>query len=319
MLLYGPPGTGKTTVAEQMAARLNRPLVVVTVSDFLAAGAAEIENRAKGVFEVLQSQEDIVILFDEIDQFLLDRTSSFYKAQSDIFKFMTPGMLTKLQDLRDAEGCIFIIATNYAERIDAAIKRRGRVDEHFLLCLPDKEQRRNLLTRFLKKAFQSDYKKRNEKVPKDFENIIERSIKDTDIVESTVLWGFGDLKNLVESTTRAEPLPDITAVVQMLLVAAKEVEPEIRLSSYQSRFEEKGAYPFEEFFLLLLQLAEVEKSLSRRDQEVVDHVLKQIPDFSKERFGQLLKEQGVKDSEHICDRLRVYLEDQIAKRENLVN
>jgi hypothetical protein len=40
MLLYGPPGTGKTTVAEQIATSLKRPLLIVTVSDFLAAGAA---------------------------------------------------------------------------------------------------------------------------------------------------------------------------------------------------------------------------------------------------------------------------------------
>src|SRR5262249_23912624 len=97
----------------------------------------------------LRSQEGVIVLFDEIDQFLLDRNSTLYNDQDDVFKFMTPGMLTKLQNLREAEGVIFIIATNYYERIDSAIKRRGRIDDHFLLSIPDQKQRLILLARFV--------------------------------------------------------------------------------------------------------------------------------------------------------------------------
>jgi hypothetical protein len=314
MILYGPPGTGKTTVAEQMAARLKRPLLVVTVSDFLAAGGAEIENRAKGVFEVLQSQEDIVILFDEIDQFLLDRNSSSYKEQSDIFKFMTPGMLTKLQNLRDMERCIFIIATNYGERIDSAIKRRGRVDEQFLLCLPDQGRRRNLVTRFLKKAIETDCDAQNKAAPADLEKTLNESIEAMGIPASTVLWGFGDLKNLVESNTRAHPLPPLSSIVQTLIDGVQEVESDIRLKSYKSRFAGDGEYPFEEFFLLLFQLTESRTELSRQDEEVIDHVLALIPHFTADLCVGLLKEQGIKDSKLICDRLSPYFKAGIERQ-----
>ena len=150
LLLYGPPGTGKTTVAEQMAVELRWPLLIITVSDFLAGGAAEVEARAKGVFQVLQEQQDIIILFDEIDQFLLDRGSQAYREQQGtIFQFLTPGMLTKFQDLRDKKRSIFIVATNYEDRIDSAIKRQGRIDDRLLLSLPDKARRREFLWRFL--------------------------------------------------------------------------------------------------------------------------------------------------------------------------
>ena len=52
-------------VAEQMAVELQvAELLIITVSDFLlAGGAAEVEARAKGVFQVLQEQQDIIILF----------------------------------------------------------------------------------------------------------------------------------------------------------------------------------------------------------------------------------------------------------------
>ena len=88
LLLYGPPGTGKTTLAEQMAASLGQALLIITVSDFLASGAAEVEARAKGVFQkILQEQEDIVILFDEIDQFLLDRNGEAYGVRQAFSSF----------------------------------------------------------------------------------------------------------------------------------------------------------------------------------------------------------------------------------------
>lgn len=102
MLIYGPPGTGKTTVAESIANALRFRLVTITVSDFLGAGGALVEARAKAIFQMLEQQSNCVILFDEIDAFLLDRDSKHYRDQDTLFQFLTPGMLTKINDLRKA-------------------------------------------------------------------------------------------------------------------------------------------------------------------------------------------------------------------------
>ena len=51
MLLYGPPGTGKTKIASSIAVALNFRLITVTVSDFLGAGGALVEARAKARFQ----------------------------------------------------------------------------------------------------------------------------------------------------------------------------------------------------------------------------------------------------------------------------
>lgn len=95
MLLYGPPGTGKTTVAESIAEVLGYRLITITVSDFLAEGGAQVEARAKNIFDALKAQPSCIVLFDEIDHFLLDRDSERYSEQETVFQFMTPGMLTK--------------------------------------------------------------------------------------------------------------------------------------------------------------------------------------------------------------------------------
>ncbi|MDD2466189.1 MAG: ATP-binding protein [Desulfobulbus sp.] len=141
ILLYGPPGTGKSTVGENIAKTLGWRFITVTPSDFLAGGAGEVEARAKFIFKCLEEQKDAVILFDEIDHFLIDRESNEYKLQTGIFQFMTPGMLPKINDLRKRERSIFIIATNYEERIDPAIKRSGRIDIKLPLMPPALKQR----------------------------------------------------------------------------------------------------------------------------------------------------------------------------------
>jgi hypothetical protein len=296
VLLYGPPGTGKTTIAEQMAAELRLPLIVVTVSDFLAAGSGELENRAKGVFDVLRSQEGVVILFDEIDQFLLDRNSDFYQRQSDVFKFMTPGMLTKLQNLRDDASCVFLIATNYYERIDGAIKRRGRVDDHLLVSLPDRAQRTFLIGDFLRRLFKgrladqetlktyeasaiTDEAKacleswKQGKLPPNFEEAITRE----KLGEKTVLLGWGDLKWLVETGSNLGPDHLTTdSLARALAVAAGRVHPAVSLEGYRSRFEGPGPYPFEEFFLLVYLILESPKALNPAEERAIKAALQQV-------------------------------------------
>lgn len=148
MLLYGPPGTGKSTLAKNLAAALDVPFITVTVSDFIAGGESQVENRAKMIFETLKLQPLSVVLFDEVDQLLLDRDSQRYREQGSIFQFLTPGMLTKLANLHDAKRVIFIIATNYEERIDSAIKRPGRIDQKYLLLPLDGCARLRILESF---------------------------------------------------------------------------------------------------------------------------------------------------------------------------
>ncbi len=147
MLLYGPPGTGKTMLAQELANALGYDFIGVSPSDFIQSGEAGVEARAKRIMEVLNAQSDVVILLDEIDRLLLDRNSEQYGLQSDMFQFMTPSMLTKLHDLREMKRSVFVIATNYAERIDSAIKRPGRIDRQ-LLVLPPTTLRESGLSRF---------------------------------------------------------------------------------------------------------------------------------------------------------------------------
>jgi len=141
LILSGPPGTGKTKLAQDIARAKGFRFVTITPSDIAAAGQEGIEARAKAIFTTLGLQARVVVLFDEIDQLLLDRESRRYRRQSDVFKLMTPGMLVKINDLVKNEDNIYILATNYVDHIDPAITRPGRFGAQYVILPPWQDAR----------------------------------------------------------------------------------------------------------------------------------------------------------------------------------
>ena len=272
MLLYGPPGTGKTAFAEDLAKALGYDMITTSPSDFTQSGEAGIEQRAKRVFDVLQSQANTVILFDEIDRLLLDRDGEKYLKQETIFQMMTPSMLTKINDLRKSARCIFIIATNYAEDIDSAIKRTGRIDEQILLLPPDRTQRERII---LNRATDVGLKLSSAAV--------------TRIAVATPLSVFTELKHLVDAIAdyvRDEKLTVPKAIKKALNSRDATI---INLNSYLTRFPkddkknfvnvERG--PWNEFALLMYLNAEVGKGALPAEYKAILNsggLLKHLPE-----------------------------------------
>jgi ATPase family associated with various cellular activities (AAA) len=152
-LLYGPPGTSKTFLAKAVAAELGWPLISLSPSDFLAKGEQNIESCAQEIFTSLKAGSRLVYFFDEIDEMIRERRKG--EQRRSVFSFLTPSFLTKLQDFRDAakkNEFIFILGTNYFDRIDSAAKRSGRIDREFPIVYPDMESRGYMIMQHLVKA-----------------------------------------------------------------------------------------------------------------------------------------------------------------------
>lgn len=211
-LLYGPPGTGKTEFASNIADHLGVPLITITVSDFLAEGEGRMETRAKLVFDVLTRQTMCVVIFDELDQFLLDRDSKRFRDQDSAFQFLTPGMLTKLATLRKKANLIFIVSTNYEERIDPAIKRAGRIDHKYLVLPPDANRRLKILEGF----------------PSVGDDVRNASPEErTKLIGASAFLGYKDLERVAQEKWR--DMPDF---IERLSSAPRNIQ----FYSYKSRF-----------------------------------------------------------------------------------
>jgi len=238
MILYGPPGTGKTSLAKWIAKELKYDLIEITPSDFIAEGEAGVEARAKAIFNALYKQEETVILFDEIDRLILDRNSKAYSEQGDIFQFMTPSMLSKFKDLREIKKSIFIIATNYYERIDEAIKRKGRIDDNFLLLPPDYGARKEILKKLGKE-----------------ENVLNNK-EIEEIAKKTPLFVYDELKQLVSIIKQRKKAGRVKKIVIKNYV--NQIKPITSLNSYIDRFKKNSSSdfkwsqePLDEFCMLI--------------------------------------------------------------------
>jgi hypothetical protein len=220
MLLYGPPGTGKSTIAEKIAETLGFPLITITPSDFITGGGEAVEARAKAIFEMLGVQTELVVLFDEIDNLLLDRDSALYREQSDVFKLLTPGMLTKLAGLAKTRSVLFVIATNYFERIDPAITRPGRIDARYPVLPPSMEQRKRFLGEKLTEERWTSLKGDQDEVAK-----------------VTVRFTYRELKDLVRHVVTHHGKKRGAALARVLIGAAHERPALIALKSYRLRLD----------------------------------------------------------------------------------
>ena len=121
-VLFGPPGTAKTTICEALAKRMGYDFVVIDTAVFLSDGLSNVSARIRYVFKRLMALRKCIILFDEIEEFCLNRENPDLSMES---RMLTTSMLTAINDLRRKKQSLFFIATNRLRAFDSAITRPG--------------------------------------------------------------------------------------------------------------------------------------------------------------------------------------------------
>lgn len=137
-ILFGSPGTAKTTISEAVAEKMGWDFVVIDTAAFLADGLTNVAARIRYVFARLQTLRKCVILFDEIEEFCLDRETPGISMES---RMLTTAMLTAINDLRRTKQSVFFLATNRLRAFDAAIIRPGRFDVQLFVGTPNLQAR----------------------------------------------------------------------------------------------------------------------------------------------------------------------------------
>lgn len=125
---YGPPGTGKTAWAKALADSLELPLLSYKASDLMGKYVGETEKNIANAFHHA-NQDDVLLVIDEADTFLFDRTSAHQNWESS----MVNEMLTQIE----AYNGRLIISTNLMDNLDHAVLRRFDLKLYFDYLRPE--------------------------------------------------------------------------------------------------------------------------------------------------------------------------------------
>lgn len=150
LILEGTPGVGKTLVARYIASR-SRALFI-NVREFPHEGNlftdSDISNLFKRARErYAETKLPVVLFWDEFENAALERHEATPEQVSVVSQ-----LTAELDGIHGKnDGVILIGCTNYAYRIDEALKRSGRMGVHIEFHPPDRDGKRKLLKHYLAK------------------------------------------------------------------------------------------------------------------------------------------------------------------------
>lgn len=135
VIFAGIPGTGKTFLSRVLAKELNTSFMVVTeLNDY---------HELSGIFEFIKRFDQIVLLFEDLDIYMKDRTLEDSP--------MLSTLLNKVDGLEVQSHIILICTTNDIETMDKALNNRpGRFDRIITFNIPSNELKIRMLQGFCK-------------------------------------------------------------------------------------------------------------------------------------------------------------------------
>jgi chaperone BCS1 len=127
-LFSGAPGTGKTSIVLAIAGAIKRPICALNIGS--------LENDDQLFDAVGEAPKNAIILIEDIDcaspakSRLSSQNTDGEPTKVETGGVTKAGLLNALDGIGTPDGRIFILTTNFPERLDAALTRPGRADIH---------------------------------------------------------------------------------------------------------------------------------------------------------------------------------------------
>lgn len=147
VLLYGPPGTGKTLLVTSLASLFpNSQVRMINGPELMSSYVGASQANIGALFEEAKRNPGklYIFFFDEVDAIAAKRRDGG-GTSSDVLNQMVSRLLTETDGANSAQNVIVFFSTNRKDMVDEALLRAGRVDAHFYVGLPGREDRLEIL------------------------------------------------------------------------------------------------------------------------------------------------------------------------------
>lgn len=138
ILLYGNPGTGKSSIASAIADYLKCDLITIDMTTF------DNINISSVVDSINADDYRYVVLLDEIDTIFKSRQEEINENQNN----KVTKLLQLLDSVQSPNNVVFVATTNYFDRLDPAVIRKGRFDRCYEIGNFNKETARRMCEGF---------------------------------------------------------------------------------------------------------------------------------------------------------------------------
>ena len=155
VLFHGPSGCGKSKAAICLGSSLGMPMISVRTADVLDKWLGGSEAAIRSLFQRARAAAPCILFFDEIDAIASNRADD--DDGTNVMSRLLSTFLNEMDGVSStmaaAGSKVLVVAcTNRLEKLDAALLRPGRLEEHILLENPNMEAVRELLGHCLKRA-----------------------------------------------------------------------------------------------------------------------------------------------------------------------
>lgn len=147
-VICGPVGTGKSFLTTCFAGEAGIP--AVTLKNFRSMWQGETEANLERVLNLLQAMSPIVVIVDEADAQLGDRSNS---GDSGVSNRVFAQIAQFMGNTENRGKVIWFLLTCRPDLLPVDLKRQGRAEEHIALFYPETpEERRAMLRTMVKKT-----------------------------------------------------------------------------------------------------------------------------------------------------------------------
>ena len=152
ILLVGVPGCGKSLSAKSISANWKLPLYRLDFATVQGSFVGQTERQLRNALTTAESVSPCILWIDEIEKGLSGAGSN---NDGGVSTRMVGQFLFWLQECKKP---VFVVATaNNVSMLPSELLRRGRFDELFFVDLPTENERREIISLYMRKYLKLDF------------------------------------------------------------------------------------------------------------------------------------------------------------------